>query len=373
MRQPPRDLFDYPESIYLLNHSVGRPPRSTAEALRAGYLEPWQQAGEEVWPRWLDNIDHFRLALGALLDADPGGFCPQANLSSALTKIVLSRAVDPQRPVLLCTEHDFPSMVFVLERAQRFGFELRIIRGQGGELLDVDTWKTHLSRDVGSVLISHVHSNSGRQVPVAEITALTRERNILSIVDIAQSVGCLPISLAGWHADFVLGSCVKWLCGGPGAGFLWAGPEAIADSEPGDVGWFSHEDPFEFDIDQFRYAPDALRFWGGTPSVAPFVVAANSIALINEIGVQSIREHNIRMCDILCDALPAAELACPTDPALRGATLVVKPGESRAAKVTAALRAKSVDFDQRASGLRLSPHIYNTRAEMETVGTCLQG
>jgi selenocysteine lyase/cysteine desulfurase len=373
MGQAPRGLFSYPESIYLLNHSVGRPPLSAAQALQKGFLEPWQQAGEEVWPRWLENVDRFRLALAALLGADRGGFCPQTNLSSALTKIVLSRPVDPQRPVLLCTEHDFPSMVFVLERAQRFGFQLRIMRGLGDELLDVDTWKKHLTQDVGSVLISHVHSNSGRRVPVADITALTRERDILSIVDIAQSVGCLPINLAGWHADFVLGSCVKWLCGGPGAGFLWAGPRAIAGSEPSDVGWFSHEDPFEFDIDRFRYAPDALRFWGGTPSVTPFVVAANSIALINEIGVHTIREHNIRMCDILCDALPAGELACPTDPALRGATLVVQPAESRVAKVTAALRSKSVEFDQRASGLRLSPHIYNTSAEMEAVAACLQG
>ncbi len=373
MPRAPRELFDYPESIYLLNHSVGRPPRSTAEVLQQRFLEPWQQGGEDVWPRWLENIDRFRRALAALLGADPSGFCPQANLSSALSKILLSHPLDARRPVLLCTEHDFPTMIFVLEQAQRFGFQLRILRGLGDELLDSTTWSKLLTADVGTVLISHVHSNSSRRVPVADITAMTRERGIRSIVDIAQSVGCVPINLHEWQADFVLGSCVKWLCGGPGAGFLWADQAVISGSEPSDVGWFSHEDPFEFDIDRFRYAPDALRFWGGTPSVAPFVVAANSIAVIDELGVPAIREHNLRLCRKLSEALKPGELISPTDPAVRGATLVVQPGAERVDRVTAGLRANSVQFDQRASGIRLSPHIYNTESEMEVAAACLAG
>ena len=57
-------------------------------------------------------------------------------------------------------------------------------------------------------------------------------KGILSLVDIAQSAGILPISLADWQADFVLGSCVKWIGGGPGAAFIWVNPEIIDRCSP---------------------------------------------------------------------------------------------------------------------------------------------
>ena len=62
---------------------------------------------------------------------------------------------------------------------------------------------------------------------MAQLLPLLRERGALSIVDIAQSAGVIPIDLDAWAADFVIGSSVKWLCGGPGAGYLWANPDII--------------------------------------------------------------------------------------------------------------------------------------------------
>ena len=61
-----------------------------------------------------------------------------------------------------------------------------------------------------------------------------------------------------------------------------------------DVGWFSHEEPFEFDPHDFRFAADARRFWGGTPTVAPFVFAAAIIRYLSRIGVETIRAHGGR-------------------------------------------------------------------------------
>lgn len=363
-------LFDPGPGIYLLNHSVGRPPCSVQQALTSGLLEPWFDEGESVWPRWLESIQQFRDSLARLLGAPAANFCPQTNLSSALTKILLSRPVDPARPVILCTEHDFPSMVFVLDRMQRHGYRLRIIRGGAAEMSNAANWTKHLTSDVGAVLISHVHSNTGTRVPVADITAQCRELKILSTVDIAQSVGIIPIDLAHWGADFVLGSCVKWLCGGPGAGFLYAANEALAQSEPSDVGWFSHEDPFEFDIESFRYADDALRFWGGTPSVAPFVIAANSINMLANVGIARVRQHNVSLTDILLDAIDPSELVSPVTQKERGGTVVVAPHRSRFGEVLERLNARHVGYDQRSSSLRLSPHIYNTEEQLELVAEC---
>jgi selenocysteine lyase/cysteine desulfurase len=219
-------------------------------------------------------------------------------------------------------------MGFVLNQAQRAGFQLRCIPTDS-DPLDLQVWDDRLDSSCACVLVTHVQSNTSVKVDVAGICALARKSGVMPIVDIAQSVGVTEIDLSQWDADFVLGSCVKWLCGGPGAGFLWANPEIIDRCQPTDVGWFSHADPFEFDIHDFRYAKGVLRFWGGTPSVIPYVVAANSIKLIAQIGVDQVRRHNLALNQRLLDSLPEKVAICPVLPELRGGTAVLNFGQQQ--------------------------------------------
>lgn len=359
-------LFVPADGIYLLNHSVGRPPVTTREAWEEGFLHAWQTAGEEVWPRWLEAIEGFRSIVGTLLDGAGADVCPQVNLSSALTKILSGLALPPQKRTLLYTEQDFPSIGFVLQQAQKLGYKLRAIPDTE-DALDPQTWKEQLSADVGLVMITHVHSNTSRQVPVRDICALARERDIISVVDVAQSVGVVPVSVRSWRPDFLIGSSVKWLCGGPGAAFLWVDPDIQKACEPTDVGWFSHENPFEFDIHNFRYAKGALRFWGGTPSVQPYVTAANSIRLLLDIGIETIRAHNIALTGNIIDACDAKVVVTPTVAEQRGGTVVLSYPDRHQAELCERLRAGAVGFDVRPTGIRLSPHIYTTPEQIGAV------
>ena len=225
--------------------------------------------------------------------------------------------------------------------------------------------------DVQWLLVTQVQSNTGVQVPVAEIVALARQKNILTVVDSAQGVGILPIDVQQWGASFVLGSCVKWLCGGPGAAFLWAHPEIVADCTPQDVGWFSHQNPFEFDIHHFAYHPGALRFWGGTPSVLPFVLAANSIAYLQAYGIAKIRAHNLALTEKIITALDPAFLISPPAAEKRSGTLILHFAAQQE-RVIAALRTAQIRFDVRPKGIRISPHIYNRADEIDVLLSSLQ-
>jgi kynureninase len=359
-------LFVPSEGVYLLNHSVGRPPVNTRDAWVESFLEPWENAGEDVWPRWLETIENFRNSIADLLNGQAADFCPQVNLSSALTKVISSLKPAESRRTILYTEQDFPSIAFVLQQAVKQGYTLKAMPGHL-DTLDPIIWSEQLSGDVGLVLVTHVHSNTGRQVPVADICAQAHEREIISVVDIAQSVGVVPIDLCAWNADFVIGSCVKWLCGGPGAGFLWVAPHRLPECEPEDVGWFSHEDPFEFDMHNFRYATDALRFWGGTPSVTPFATAANSIRLIEHIGVETVRAHNLGLTQQIIEAVDAGSVITPSKPEQRGGTVVLKYPDRRQEAVCSRLRQAHIAFDVRPIGIRMSPHIYNDADEIRLV------
>ena len=364
-----RDLFALGEGIYLLNHSVGRPPLSAETAARDGFFEPWRTAVVEPWDPWFAEVDRFRTAVGGLLGSDAENVCPQANLSSALTKIVHALPRRVGRDTIVYSEADFPSMGFVLAMAGRAGFRLRCIPDTA-DFSTLDCWESALDEDCCLALVTHVHSNTSRQVPVSDICRLARKREIMTVVDVAQSAGIVPTGVGAWNADFVIGSCVKFLCGGPGAGFLWVNDRVLHECRPTDVGWFSHADPFEFDIHHFRYAESALRFWGGTPAVLPYSVAANSLETILGIGVERIRAHSLELTQALIDNVPRKYLFTPARPASRGGTVVLDFGEQQSV-AAAALRDAGVHFDVRRNGMRLSPHIYTSREEIETVVSCL--
>lgn len=365
-----QDKFAVGEGIYLLNHSVGRPPLTSQAIVEQCYFEPWARADAEPWPQWLAEIDRFRDALASIFGGERANFCPQPNLSSALTKVVNSQSAEQGRDTIVYCEADFPSMGFVLSMAKKAGYKLRCIP-DSAELGDAGAWSKFIDDGCRMILITHVHSNSSRLVPVTGICDVARQQGVISMVDVAQSAGIVPIDLHRWDADFVLGSCVKFLCGGPGAGFLWVNDRALQQSEPTDVGWFSHADPFEFDIHNFRYADNALRFWGGTPAVLPYVVAANSIELLDEIGIEETRTYSLYLTQKILDSIDNRVVVTPLSPCARGGSLVLDFGKHQPV-VEERLATAGVHFDARHAGIRLSPHIYTTKEEIGRVIGCLQ-
>ena len=360
-----KDQFIIPGGqIYLLTHSIGLMPKSAQHYTQEQFFEIWRSNPADAWPEWLAIIAEFKRALAELFNSDAANFCPQNNISSGLTKVIQSFPERRKRNIILLNENDFPSIGFVLKKMESMGFKTRIIP-KSEDPQDIDTWKIAFTEDVYCTLITHSHYNTSRLIPVEKISRIARERGIISIVDIAQSGGIVPIDFQRWRADIIIGSCVKWLCGGPGAGFLWVDSNLIQQLEPIDVGWFSHKNPLEFNIHNFDYADDSSRFWGGTPSVMPFALATNSIRQLIAIGVANIRAHNRLLTGRVIEAVGPDNVVSPSEPASRGGTLVLKFAEQE--KTEKALMAANLKFDSRREGMRISPHIYTTEEEIEQV------
>ncbi|MFT5136025.1 MAG: kynureninase [Arenicella sp.] len=362
-------LFPPSKKIYFLSHSVGRMPLNAKQAMQDSFFSHWESDGHDIWDHWLGAIDDFRNSLSGLFNAKPNTFCPQSNISSGLVKVVQSLPKSNSKNVILMCESDFPSAGFVLQQARSMGYELRVLP-VNTDVQNIDTWDQALTDDVHSVFITHVQYATSKRSPVEQICEIARSRDILSIVDIAQSAGVVPIDFHKWNSDVVVGSCIKWLCGGPGAGYLWINENILEQLKPADVGWFSHSNPFEFDINNFEYANDSARFWGGTPSVSPYVVAANSINMINLVGVSKIQQHNQTLINMLSASIPPEAMVSPKRDQPRGGTLVVNP-KNRSA-IEKSLDDKGVQYDARALGLRFSPHIYNTKEEIELLMQCFE-
>ncbi|WP_188481231.1 aminotransferase class V-fold PLP-dependent enzyme [Aquisalinus flavus] len=364
-----RTRFLKPETPYFLSHSVGLMPRGAAATLNKQVLDPWRMQGQS-WDEWLAILDRFRTALGSFLNADPALICPQANVSSALTKILFSLPQPDRRNVILLSEQDFPTIGFVALQAERLGWQLRYVPREA-DLTDEEVWLDAMGDDVGIVLVTHAYSNSAMLAPVVSITQFAAARGIVSVVDIAQSAGTIPIDLALWQADFVIGTSVKYLCGGPGAAFLWVSPQIVETCTPLDVGWFSHEDSFEFDLKQFRYAPDARRFWGGTPSVLPYAMAAHAVETLTAIGIDAIHRQNQQRLGRLIDGLDPALIRSEPREGRRGSHLLYAPHDMEAA--AARLEEAGIRHDRRDGALRLSVHLYITDQDREAARDALAG
>jgi selenocysteine lyase/cysteine desulfurase len=362
-----RSRFQVPDGVYLLNHSVGALPAAAADR-SAHFFELWARKGGGAWDSWLESVDAFCTTLAKLLGSQGSCFCPQVNVSSAVAKLLPALPRRSGRRRILISEHDFPSIGFAVSQAERLGYEITFLSPDDAGCFSRERWEEALTDDVQLVLVTHALHGSGRLNQAREVIDLARAQSIFSLLDVAQSAGVVPIDLDAWNADFVVGSSIKWLCGGPGAAFLWIHPAVLERLRPTDVGWFSHLDPFELDIRHFDYATNARRFWGGTPSILPYAIATAGMEELLRIGVHDIRAHNLKLTGRLAAGARARGLTIvtPEEAEDRGGTLVIAFADS--SETVKHLSAQGIHCDYRAGyGVRLSPHVYNTEAEIDAV------
>lgn len=364
------ERFHLPDGVtYLKSHSVGCQPRRAEALLRERYLAPWAGTGE-AWPHWLDAVDAWRAALGALVGVEPRDLCPATNVSAGLSRYLSALGQATTRRTILFAPGAFPTIGYVAGGLAAEGWQTRMLPA-GADVRDPASWTAAMDADVALAIPMHVSSNSGARADIAGIAAAVRAAGGRCIADCAQSVGVVPVTPAAWGVDAALGTSVKWLCGGPGAAWLWVAPHDRTALDPTERGWWSHADPFEMDITDFRYAPDARRWWGGTPDVAPFILSTAGIAEIAAIGVDAVRGHNLALQAMIRDAVE------PKTPQWRwptgdiGGTLCIDTGADQP-RVAAALDGHSIRADFRGTVVRLSFHAYNGLRDVERLVEALR-
>lgn len=362
--------FSKPSHPYFLSHSVGLLPAAAEAGLTRDFFNPWAGGRSDLWPLWLEKIEAWKRSLAPVIGARAADICPQTNISSALTKILFALPERKGQTKIVLTEDDFPTAGFVVEQGRRIGLEPLFIKG-GAALADADAWRRAFADDVRLVHVTHVFSNRGVRAPVTEIVRRAKAAGASVIVDAAQSAGAVPVEAQGWGADFVVGTSIKYLCGGPGAAWLWVNPDGADTCAPADVGWFSHENPFEFDIRNFRYAPGASRFWGGTPSVAPYVIAKAGADAIAAAGPAAIEAHTQGLLDRLLARFPAEAVLSHAKRGERGAAVVIRP--RRFDEARAALKEAEIAHDERTGGFRFSVHLYTEETEVDRLTQTLEG
>ncbi|HEY1370001.1 MAG TPA: aminotransferase class V-fold PLP-dependent enzyme [Gaiellaceae bacterium] len=344
------------ESVYLINHSLAAMPAAAEERLLE-YARMWKTRGIRSWGEgWWQMPLTVGDQIARIVGGRPGSVVMHQNVTVA-EAIVIScfPRPDPRRNRVVYEEGNFPSVRY-LYQAQP-GLEVVAVPDDAA-IVDAIDERTLL------VPISHVLFKTGEIQDVEAIARRAHEVGAHVVLDAYQSAGVVPLDVTALGVDFAVGGSVKWLCGGPGAGWLYVRPDLAEQLEPTLVGWQGHARPFAFEPD-LEYAPGIQRFLTGTPNVPALYAATAGYDAIEEVGVDRIRARSLEQTKLLIDLADATglEVTSERDERRRGGMVIVRPPEFEAVHRELGERGIICDFRPDV-GIRLGPHFYNSDDEL---------
>ncbi len=353
-------------TTYMISHSLGAMPER-ARTRMAEYAETWATRGIRAWEEgWWEMPITVGNLIGRIIGAGEGETGMQQNVSVCQSIVTSCFDWGAKRNKLVTDGLNFPSNNYIYHSLERSGARVVTVPSPDGFTLPVEDILAAIDEETALVSVSHVAFRSSYVQDLAAITRRAHEAGAMVVADLYQSAGTLPVDVRALGVDFATGGSVKWLCGGPGAGYLYVRRDLWPQLTPAATGWMAHEEPFLFDGGPIRYAADGFRFLNGTPNVPGMYAARSGYEIVNEIGVPAIRDKSIRQTERLIALAGEAGFPVRTcrNPAERGGVVVLDVPEGYAVTKELARRQILVDFRPRA-GIRVAPHFYTTDEELE--------
>jgi kynureninase len=346
-------------ATYLVSHSMGAPPTSVRDALVA-YYDAWSAHGPEAWEAWLPDMTSLADNLGRIIGASPGTVSLVPNVSLAQAAIASALTYDGERNEIAIEALQFPTVGYVWKAWERFGARVVEIPSDDGQTMSTDRMCSAITERTAVVALSHAAYVSGALIDVAAIAARCRQTGALFVLDAYQTVGTYPVDVAALGIDVLVGGSHKWLCGGPGCGYVYVAPHVRERLAPAVTGWMGHAEPFAFEAAPIRLAAGTPRYNTGTPTIPGYLAARAGHDAILAVGVDAIRAHNVRLTTALLDGALERGFTVPTpyEPARRTGWIGMDfPGAARAVE---SLVARRVFVDYRPGcGIRVGPHFYS--------------
>jgi kynureninase len=359
---PLRDAFvrTDPDLIYLDGNSLGRLPTATADRLGRVVREEWGADLIRSWSHWTDLPFEVGDLIGStLLGAAEGQVVVADSTTVNLYKLAVA-ALDarPGRTVIVTDDDNFPTDRYVLQGlAEQRGLELRLLRTDLDQGLDLDALRDAVGEDTALVSLSHVAYRSGALLDLTEVTEIVHAAGALVLWDLCHSAGSVPVRLDASGADLAVGCTYKYLNGGPGApAFLYVRRELQELRQP-IWGWFGQRDQFAMGP-EYDPVPGIGRFLAGTPPILAIAAVEEGVRLLAEAGIDRLRAKGQALTAYVIDLakawLPDLALASPADPRRRGSHVVLRHPE--AWRMAQAMIAAGVIPDYRTPDrLRLGP------------------
>jgi len=354
------------KSVYMISNSLGAMPRGVYDKMRE-FADLWATRGVRAWSEgWWDMPVKIGDKVAAIIGAPEGSVSMHQNVAIAEQVVISCFEFKPPRDKVVYSSMNFPSVMYVYEAQRKRGARIEIVPSDDGITVDTEKMLRAIDETTLLVPISLVLFKSAFIQDAKAICRRAREVGAHVVLDVYQGAGTVPIDVNDLDVDFVVGGSVKWLCGGPGAGFLYVKPELGRTLEPLVTGWAAHAAPFAFEPGPVRYAEGAFRFLNGSPHVPALYAATTGYDIIRQIGVDRIRAKSVRQIARLIDLARERgwTITAPADPGRRGGTAAIDLPHGLAVAKELIRRDFLVDF-RPGAGVRVSPHFYTKDEEID--------
>jgi selenocysteine lyase/cysteine desulfurase len=350
--------------IYINSCSQGALSDAVRDAY-ARYLEDWDERGAP-WDYWVEKAEDARRAFAGLINADPDEVAVTASVSAGVSALA-SGLRYAGRSKLVLSDLEFPTIGQIWHAQKLRG--ARVVHVEPGEdgTIPFDRFQAAIDGETLLVSITHVSYRTGALLEVERIAELAHERGVLVLLDAYQSAGSVPIDVKRLGVDFLAAGTVKYLLGSAGLGFLYARREVVERVWPTATGWFADEDIFKMDHRDYSPARTAARFQGGTPPIPSIYAGIAGIGLLQETGVEEIRQHVLGLNSRLLEGLDGlrATVVTPRRPKRRGALVCVRSTDAPA--LVSALGREGIVTSERDGSVRISAHLYNSTDDVDAV------
>jgi len=368
----PDDLLryrsDFPiveTSTYLISNSLGAMPRGVYDTLHQ-YADTWATRGVRAWEEsWWMLAAEVGDEIGALMNAPAGSVSTHQNVTTCQAVVASCFDFSGRRNKIVYDDLNFPSVMYFWEAQRSRGARVRMVATDGVHV-PLEPLLEAIDEETLLVPVSHVSFRSAYLQDAKAIVEKAHRVGARVLLDTYHSAGTIPFDVQALNVDFATGGVLKWLCGGPGVGYLYVRPDLAPKLEPTFTGWHAHENPFGFEVGPIRYTDGPYRFMNGTLHVPALYAARPGLKIIREVGVGRIREKSQRQpAKLMARAEKRGwRVNTPRDPERRGGTVSIEMPNSQ--QVAAELIKRNILVDWRPNaGVRFAPHFYNKDEELE--------
>jgi selenocysteine lyase/cysteine desulfurase len=354
-------IFD--QKVYLSSCSQGALSRPVEAAMQE-FLESWHTHGNP-WMIWVGRMEELRVEFARLINAEPEEVAVTFSVSTALNSLA-SALTYKERPKVVTSDFDFPTVGHVWLAQQRRGAQVAFARADGTRL-PLAAFEDIVDDRTALVSTTHVCYKNGFKNNVGALAELAHERGAYLLIDAYQSMGTQPMDVRALDIDILVTGALKYLLGSPGVAFMYMRRDLVDRFQPSDSGWFGQENVFAYDVHHLRYAASARRFETGSPPVPNVYASLAALRLLAGVGLDTIQAHVQALAGRFIDGARRRDLALltPQEPADRGPLVMVKSTD--APKLVEALAREGILCSTRDGALRVSLHYYNTAQDVDAV------
>jgi selenocysteine lyase/cysteine desulfurase len=314
---------------------------------------------------WLNDLRSAHATFADLLDCDPHEVTFMPNVACAMSAIANALKLGPDDEIVT-VDQEYGSNAYPWhETASRTGASVVLARSRDDGSIDTRCIAALIGQKTRIVAVSWVQFQTGVAVDLHALTAACERYGALLVVDTTQGVGVAPFSMKRSGVDVIAGSMHKWLGGPPGLAYLAIRQDRVGELEPLVVGPYSYGDvACGYDADA-KPLPSAARFRSGTPPLIAIAGSAAAARVALDFGIGNVSERALSLAVYLRQSLETHGHRVISPAAMTSPIVTFVPRQGLEAG-SRKLASRGVSFALRGGGLRLSPHAFNTRSDIET-------